>query len=187
MPSMPVDPITIFRTAEFFYHGNLALGQKIPKAHVYVLPYTVLGALALELYFKCLIAIETGANPPRGHNLKALFDRISEDGQSKIQERFDNPNPAEADWRERCKNPPPNMPEDIDLTFKFEGVLRRSARAFERFRYVYEDTGLPGEFAWEANYIIYCTRLHIIQDHRPEWGRQNTAQSPGALPTSPTQ
>lgn len=69
------------------------------------------------------------------------------------------------------KKPPPNMPEDIDLTFNFEGVLERSARAFEHFRYAYEETGLASEFTWEANYIINCTRLHIIRDHRPEWER----------------
>ena len=172
MPNAPVDPITIFNIAESFYHGSQLIAHRIPKALILGPSHAVTAALALELYFKCLIAIETGENPPRGHNLEKLFNKISKDGQTNIRQRFDNPQlPSEIDQRNQIKNLP-NVPDDIDRTFNFDGILRRSARSFERFRYVYE-TSVPGEelTSWEAGYVIYCTRLHIIQDHRPEWGR----------------
>lgn len=172
MPNAPVDPITIFNIAESFYHGSQLIAHRFPKALILGPSHAVTAALALELYFKCLIALETGENPPRGHNLEKLFNKISKDGQTNIRQRFDNPQlPSEIDQRNQIKNLP-NVPDDIDRTFNFDGILRRSARAFERFRYVYE-TSVPGDelTSWEAGYVIYCTRLHIIQDHRPEWGR----------------
>ena len=189
MPNAPVDPIAIFRTADAYYQGGLVLGAKIPKSGFYVLPYAVLGALTLELYLKCLIALETGKNPPRGHNLEKLFNNLSKDGRKKIRLCYDNPqHPKEIEWREKLKNPPANVPEDIKQTliFNFDDDLRRSSRAFERFRYAYE-TSVPGDelIAWQANYIIYCTRLHIIQNHRPEWGAKNQPKPRGAPPTSP--
>ncbi len=85
------DPRRIFRIAEWFNLASNTLKERISEMRGVAVPSVVLGAFSLELYLKCLIAIETGKPPPTGHNLRWLFDRLSGSTQSKIKQYFDNP------------------------------------------------------------------------------------------------
>jgi HEPN domain-containing protein len=45
--------------------------------------------LSSELYLKCLICIETGKSPPKGHDLKALFLRLDLPTRKYIEDLWD--------------------------------------------------------------------------------------------------
>ena len=122
------DPRRIFRIAEWFNLAGNTLKEHISEMRGVAVPSVVLGAFSLELYLKCLIAIETGKPPPTGHNLRWLFDRLSGNTQSKIKQYFDNPTDQhEINWRETLKNPPPHLPKEMVISsYTFDEVLDTS-------------------------------------------------------------
>ena len=60
------DPGRIFRIAECFFLASNTLNEHLGTNTGLAVPSVVLSAFSLELYLKCLIAIETGKNPPSG-------------------------------------------------------------------------------------------------------------------------
>ena len=166
------DPRQIFLNAERFGISAVILRKVAPRVQAAFLPSAVLKAFSLELYFKCLIAIETGKPPPTGHNLRWLFDRLNGSTKTKIKHYFDNPaEQEELDWREKNKNPPAHFPEEaLVAPYTFDNILDKSAKAFSQLRYIFE-RGLykPGPI-WSAGYIVTCARRVIVETH-PEWDK----------------
>ena len=96
------DSRRIFRIGEWFYLAGLTLGERAPKMRGLFVPTVVMSAFALELYLKCLIAIGTGKKPPPGHNLRRLFNKLTDKMQAKIRGYFDNPTEqGEIAWRKQ--------------------------------------------------------------------------------------
>lgn len=56
------------------------------------------------------------------------------------------------------------MPTHMAVSsFEFDELLDASAKAFERFRYIFENVE-PRDFAaWKADYIVKCTRQVVIE------------------------
>src|SRR5262249_11092561 len=92
------DPANIFIVADQFRHASKILhltlsgemtieGQRVPF-DVQV-PMVTYSAFALELYLKCLIAMETRTKPPGIHDLDKLFKKLNSDTQVKIRRHFD--------------------------------------------------------------------------------------------------
>lgn len=162
------DPRQIFRIGEWFYLASSTLGERVPKTRVLFLPAIVMIAFALELYLKCLIAIETEATPPSGHNLRRLFNKLTSKTQDKIRHYFDNPTEqGEINWREKMKNPPPHIPKEaFPSPYDFDSILDVSADAFVQLRYVFERK----KAGWNAHYIVKCTRQVIVEIH-PDWDK----------------
>ena len=81
----------MLRSADAFYQtGQLALKCAVredEKFHL-ALVYGVNGAFAIELYLKCLLAVE-GSQIPATHNLKDLFAQLSRESRDKIRRRHD--------------------------------------------------------------------------------------------------
>lgn len=166
------DPRRIFRIAEWFNLGSNTLRGHISEMRGVAVPSVVLGAFSLELYLKCLIAIETGKPPPTGHNLRWLFDRLSSSTQRKIIQYFDNPTDQhEINWRKTLKNPPKHVPQQMKISsFTFDEVLDTSARAFGQFRYIFESGTYKTNASWNAGYIVVCARRVIVEMH-PDWDK----------------
>ena len=92
------DPSNIFVVADQFRNAskvlNLALAGVVTMAAEKVpfdvqMPMATCSAFALELYLKCLIAMETGKKPPGIHELDKLFRKLHLDTQAKIRRHFD--------------------------------------------------------------------------------------------------
>jgi hypothetical protein len=136
------EPRRIFRNAEWFHLASTSLRQHAPKMRGLFVPSAVLNAFSLELYLKCLIAIQTGKNPPSGHDLRWLFNKLSNNTQDKVRRYFDNPNdPKEIKLRKTLENPQPPIPKDMAISpYNFDTVLELSANAFVQLRYIIVDT-----------------------------------------------
>jgi hypothetical protein len=92
MASPQIDASKIFEQGDCFYQtlailcnvdpDDVQLGVTIGESAM------VIGALTIELFFKCLVRIETGA-VPWGHNLKQLYDALSPATRARIQQTWD--------------------------------------------------------------------------------------------------
>jgi hypothetical protein len=166
------NPKDIFNSADNFdlaakvlesYNKNLfnsaSVGEEI---RIPFIPGVVLSAFALELYLKCILAIE--GNEEKGHNHSKLFSQISQKAQDdiksayKIQRQSQNAINDEQDLREY-------IPEQ---EFDFDSVLRDCGDAFTSFRYVYESFGNDErlkKLKWLSDRIITVVRQYLIDKH----------------------
>jgi hypothetical protein len=182
--SPPVDALKMFLCAEGFLavadklrEGLLASGRSTVEDHI-VAPFVVNGAFALEVYFKCLIFLETN-NRVRGHDLDKLFGMLTPAHQNAIDTYSRDIAPKDAAHQSAQANRP-----ELATTV---GCLKYSADAYEHYRYIYEPpeadpvTGLPVLYGFVCWQIIWATRRFILE-LRPDWDRLAAVN---AQPTSP--
>jgi hypothetical protein len=134
----------VFEHAECFYQASLVLRTHLPvrlrpdhfdNIHAAVTltePLIVLDALTCELFLKCLICIETGSTP-RGHDLKQLFDQISEATRTRIQNVWDDEIAVRKrqSW-EKLERLGLKIARDLP------SALAKGTKSFELYRYSYE-------------------------------------------------
>ncbi len=162
-PKKTLDPTTIFLIAEQNHHASqhLAKAKSIGFEHDVTFPAVVISALSLEIYFKCLLVIETGT-APQTHDLRYLFNRLNPATQQKIRANY-MPFMLEAQ-RVISESAIASgvAPPNVDFDF----VLNLSRNAFNITRYIYE--GIPAMSGWVANGIVFATRQAILEKH-PLW------------------
>jgi hypothetical protein len=152
----------ILRSADAF-HQTAQLALRCPASeqerfHL-GLAYGVNGAFAVELYLKCLLAVEN-RRIPKIHNLVSLFERVSPDSREKLKRRHDEletNNTVLSEFRKK------GIKTDLD------SLLRHAQDVFEQFRYMFEavpDRMEPLGFALDLFGQIVRNR---ILDLRPEW------------------
>lgn len=142
------DPKQVFDAAEgYFQAGSVVVREIVAQRARGLLgfPYATLKSFSLELFLKCIAAIETGT-PPRGHKLWMLFGRLSADSQAAIRERYDQ---VYYPMVEPKDDPPLGF--DVNLSYA-DGV-------FERMRYPYE---VIETRVWAGTLIRSCSRLDIV-------------------------
>jgi hypothetical protein len=164
------DPIHVFVHAEQFRAAGRWLTEA-PKQGFPLpvdLAIPVCAAFALELYFKCLLAIDGIPIPPE-HDLKKLFNKLSPEHKERIKHLSE---PYMDDVRVWLKEEHQKLGKPVP-TVDFNFVLRASKNAFEVARYLYE-TGLPGGKGWIADSIIEGARGRILELH-PDWERARAA------------
>ena len=140
----------------------------------------VCSALALELYFKCLIRI--GRKPvDMKHDLVPLFRMIGRRHQAEIR-RFFNANCAVT--REYLERKYQASGEAMPK-FGFDFCLNASRNAFTRMRYVYEN-GLEPNSGWLCDMIMEGARKAIL-DKFPNWedARQLSPRGEPGLESTP--
>jgi hypothetical protein len=133
------------------------------------LVYGVNGAFAVELYLKCLLAVECDQIPAT-HNLKELFHQLSRESQAKLKRDHDKriqDNSMLAGFRQRL-----GIKTDLD------SLLEDGQDVFRQFRYMFEgvpDRTRPLGFALEPFGELVRNR---ILDLRPEWiADESTSQA----------
>lgn len=132
-----INPALIFEQGDCFYQALAILCNVHPdNIEIGVIlgePVMVLGALTIELFLKCLVCIETGV-APRGHNLKELFDGLSEATKKRIQHSWDTGiavrRSAEWDQMERAVG--------VKIARDLPTALAVGSKSFELIRYSYE-------------------------------------------------
>ena len=124
------------------------------------LVYRVNGAFAVELYLKCLLAVEC-SQIPATHNLKDLFYQLSRESQARIKRDHDNRiqgNSMLADFRHK-----------LGIQTDLNSLLEDGQDVFKQFRYMFEgirDRTKPIGFALEPLGELVRNRiLHL----RPKW------------------
>ena len=162
-PRPTVDPKVIFDHATAFYTTIDQLHQTSTPEHkqklAFVLPVLVLSSFASELYFKCLICLESG-NLAKGHGLYKLFLKLSAATQRLIESEWDALNRERADALDQLDRSRGQV-TSRDL----RSNLREGNKGFEQLRYAYEPTG---PFTFNLDGLPIALQRAILQLH-PEW------------------
>lgn len=144
--------------------GNVAISKAAPNsrslpvaAHAPAIPSVVCGAFALELQLKCLVAIETGREPPRGHDLREIFALTSDSSQESIQQTYSRLLDEAPDLTGQYK--------DAGISLDFDDVLDDCKDAFIEWRYHHE---FEKRKSWMASPILKAVRDEILK-LRPNW------------------
>jgi hypothetical protein len=95
----------------------------------------VLSVFATELYFKCLLCLETGG-VPQTHNLKTLFDALLPKTRKRLQELWDID--IRKPERQKVLAHIRTFPDGHKLREDLPGALKLGADAFRELRYIYE-------------------------------------------------
>ena len=153
----PTDPNLIFGTADVFAQAAFFLNEAMkngPGRRHLMIAYGMNSALSMELRLKCLLRLE-GKTPKPTHRLDKLFADLNKPNRDAIrslyQKRIEKQKQLSA---VRQKATGERAPWD------FQGILRESAAAFERFRYHFENN--EGMAGWSAGAINDCIREHIL-------------------------
>jgi hypothetical protein len=162
-PANPVDPLAIFRHAEAFICAidQLHRTSTPERAALISLPIAVLSAFCSEIYFKCLICVETG-KVVQGHYLHELFLSLSPPTQKILEDAWDSIVVERAEILDRLdKQMSPPIPRDL------RSNLKEGNRAFQQLRYIYEG----GEnFRFLLSDLPLALRQTVMKV-RPEWFR----------------
>lgn len=161
----PIDPLKIFEQAHGFYQalailcnvnpGNTQLAVTIGE------PVMVIGAFTIELFFKCLICIETGSLPRREHNLGELFDKLGPSIQARVEKEWDKIAEHHTEvWDGFERSFGTTMARDL------RSALAVGGDAFRRIRYSCEGGNEGLQF-----YLQDLPRAlgRIILELKPEW------------------
>jgi hypothetical protein len=179
-PLKNIDPLTIFMHAKGFhiaedYIGSINISQNVQLALEMSQAVMVLAAFNCELFFKCLICIETGLVPP-GHDLDDLYDQLSPETQARCEEMWDTEVVPLRDpmWKKMEKD----VGKGDTLKRDLPSAIKAGRRAFEKMRYSYEPESKGSQF-----YISDLPRLlyRVILEKKPEWARlqRKVSQLPG--------
>jgi hypothetical protein len=152
------DPRAIFDQADAYFLASNILEEQVSQARPQLLmPFSVYGAFALELYLKCALALE-GKAIKREHDLVQLFSDMDQTTQTMIRAEFDRlllPLDASA-----VRDAKPWL-----WIVNFDSCLSAGRNIFMKWRYAYET---PANSAgWTPN-MTAATRNSILS-LRPDW------------------
>jgi HEPN domain-containing protein len=159
-----IDPSKIFVQAHRFFRATKMLYEKAKDDPLgpdeLVLPAATLSAFTCELFLKCLICIESG-DVPRGHNLQALFEKLSVSTKARVEEM----------WDEYAKHMAPSWDQgELDMGLKIArdlpSAISAGSRAFELIRYRHEDH--PDDFQYNLDVLPHMLGC-IAFELRPDW------------------
>ncbi len=122
------------------------------KGNVHFIPWVVNSAFALEVYLKCLYAIENGRFPAKIHSLLDLYKGQTAKSRAAIAGLY----------AKSVALGPQSSSQDIEM------VLEWAKHAFEEWRYRYEEISKPGPFGTNVEIVCNAVRERIIQ-LRPGW------------------
>jgi hypothetical protein len=176
MAKQPINPAKIFEQADCFYQAFAILcnvhPENIQLAVTLGEPVMVLGALTIELFLKCLICIETGG-APRTHDLRELFDLLSDSTRTRIQHSWDNGIAAHraAEWDDIENRTGVKIARDLPTALSVGGD------SFRRIRYSYEGNNQDLQY-----YLQDLPTLlgRVILEIRPEF--ETARRKPTPLP-----
>ena len=134
------DPLKIFQHATNFHESdhrlrNSAQHDKPDDVAFIAHPSMVLSAFAIELYFKCLLCVETG-KVPSGHHLKRLFDGLALPTRRRLEDLWDAD--IRRPERQRILDHIRTLPNGRSLRLDLPYALNVGANSFVELRYFYE-------------------------------------------------
>ena len=158
--------IYIFRSADAFHEAGLLAAERVRttdnegQKFNLGLVYGVNGALAVELYLKCLLAIECN-QVPETHDLQKLYLQLSRESRAKLRKRHDKlakDNPVLSDFR-----------KSYGIKTDLESLLEDGKDVFTQFRYLFEGVrGRTKGLGFLLELFGQVVRNRIL-DLRPGW------------------
>ena len=118
----------------------------------FVGPAVASAAFSLELYFKTIYEMDSVSKPPKEHNLRVLFQKLSPERRQQIQDRYDNETGAMQRF----------IKKSIGQDYGLEQVLQEAHDIFEIMRYIHEG-GRPGR-TWNADPVLNAVRAVILEE-----------------------
>jgi hypothetical protein len=180
-PNPDIDAANIFMQADCFYKTLAILCNVEPNntqlAVIIGEPVMVVAAFTIELFLKCLICMETG-EVPHIHRLRDLFERLSLQTRSRIQDDWNNTIAAHRaeEWDRLEKMMGVSIARDLP------SALAAGSESFERIRYSYEGKTENVQF-----YLQDLPQLlgRTIISMKPEWRSLNRTyqELPRSYPT----
>lgn len=161
-----------FRSAQVLLKASSDLEQVVahlqamspPNRVVAFIPTSfMLTFLAIEIYLKELYRIEHGKMAGKGHDLKHLHSRLSQDSKSRIKtvyEEYQRRNPYQREMTETAKA------EGREISWEVEDVLEEMSKSFIPLRYPYE--GLPAGLGFRGGQEIALAVRTRIKELRPQ-------------------
>ncbi|MHB9094185.1 MAG: hypothetical protein ACYC21_05895 [Eubacteriales bacterium] len=123
-------------------------------------PVIINSAFSLEIYLKCLIMIEIGSRPVRGLTLIELFNGLSKESKTAIEQYFN-----ESIARDPGVQVMVNSKEN-EIKFDLSSILNEISNAFLDWRSAYEP--FPGKIFYGVGPLFYAVNRRIRQ-LKPEW------------------
>ncbi|ODM73108.1 hypothetical protein [Bradyrhizobium elkanii] len=162
-----IDPLQIYMHALGFHAaedalGHLTLGPNTQLAGQVAQPCMAVSALTSELFFKCLVCIET-SRTPKGHHLFELFGLLAPETRSKIVHLWDA---HVVPHRKAMWDTIDQHHQEAKISRDLPGALLASSRAFETIRYNYEPDNQASEF--NIGDLPRVLRRVVLQ-MKPEW------------------
>jgi hypothetical protein len=161
-----VEPFAVFQHADGFFRALNQLHQTSnPQAiDQIILPAIVLSAFASELFFKCLLCIETGKTA-QIHLLLDLFKKLTPDTKKTIEKYWDLVVSERKDVLDRLDQSRGRTPRDL------KSNLTAGSDGFRLVRYIYEGNQPPFFFGLSDLPIVL---RNTIVEMRPDWFAQAT-------------
>ena len=196
IPSIPLNPEEMFKNALSFHYSADVLNHVMaarsllrrlqPQEQVTyptMQPMVVNSAFCIELYFKCIYAIENSGKMFRSHSLFDLFHKLGSDIQKHITEIWESQSKEThqllqtaaakkfgSEYRYLMCTSPSGMMVMMDtqaspnVNTRLNDVLRNADEAFEKWRYAFEGEVTNFEFAGLATAIQMA-----ILEIKPAW------------------
>lgn len=152
------DPELIFRLAEAFVAGCVAMQESVKMGNPNILPLVVATnvSFATESYLKCLRMLEVGEYF-EGHDLETLFDDLPEAVRREIELRHAKCEKTQLIF---TKMHEAKLPTDL------RSLLKIGRNSFQEFRYAYEE--IPEKAVWALDILMLIVK-HLILEKRPDW------------------
>jgi hypothetical protein len=130
-----------------------------PQSPQILVPAIALSAFASELFLKCLIAIETNANPPKGHDLSDFFKHLTPLTRGRLTQMWGSHAAGQkALWDASDKMTGQKCPRDLP------SALELGKDSFEAMRYLYEKQ----QFVFNFHDLPHMLERRVLE-LRPEW------------------
>lgn len=153
-----MDTQSILMQADRFHHAALCLNSD----SLLLIPSWMNGALALELYYKCLHQILYGKVPHTHQLYTGIYKKLPTEIQEHIKSNFNN---------EVGKRPKESLNhlenhDEIPFSRDLEFTLREAEKVFIGARYIFEDNSKPWTFILyeEAQASIRAELVHQCPD-----------------------
>lgn len=173
MSTRKSDPELMFRLAEAFVAGCVAMQEAVKAGNPNILPLVVATnvSFATESYLKCLRVIAVGEYLT-GHDIEKLFDDLPDDLKNEIERRH-----------ALCERTHPLFTgvKSIGLATDLRSLLRVGKNSFQEFRYAYESINSSSKAVWGLDILMLILK-HLILEKRPEWETLQLSRTPSPVP-----
>lgn len=135
MKYVSAEPHEIFVQAEYFQQATQLLAKTSREKNAgLVIPASTCGSFALELFIKCLLAIQNPKNEfPAIHSLSTLYSKLNEEDKTLIEFFFSHISKGESlVIHQRALRAKPLTPGE-----EVAEILRDNDEAFEGYRYAF--------------------------------------------------
>ena len=164
-------PLAIYLSAEAFIEATVKLEDQLRNlpsvTQIYATdaahtaPTITLDSFSLELYMKCLYAIDHG-KPMKGHNCKAIFSALKPGTRDSLRYHYNI---------QLATDPTVGLVNKMQPGFSptLDNCLDLCSNLFEKYRYLYEGIGQAKMFYWP---LLRLAVRETVLAINPAWRAQ---------------